>query len=375
MIRERRGRVPAARRRVLPARLRAGLLAVLAGALAPLRATAQERPPEAEPYSIDQVAEAVAADLNTNMLERARASCISFVVDATAERRLRAAGAEPDFTAALRGVCFRGTSLEVTTEPAGAEVWVEGRRVGTTPWMSPMPVQRNLPVEVRLAGRYRRVRTNTIADSLLSIHFVLQRDTVPLPPGPSDMQLQTLRAQADGFRPRSRPAPPRAPARGRSARSVLVGGLAGAAVGFAAGSVGCRQNEVIYRRIPFGDDVILTPIDTVEKVQRRCVGFSIGAGAVGGGLAGNLFAALTAGRRRRAFEEELRIHERQVARWEQQRQAAEQLRQQEARRAERLRVAAANAEITAANRTLGEPTIRTARPVRLERAVRNDGTP
>lgn len=350
-------------------------LALAAGALAPVRAAGQERPPDAEPYSIDQVAEAVAADLNTNMLERARASCISFVVDASAERRLRAAGAEPDFTSALRGVCFRGTSLEVTTEPAGAEVWVEGRRVGTTPWMSPMPVQRNLPVEVRLDGRYQRVRANMIADSLLSVNFVLQRDTLPLPPGPSDMELQSLRAQAAGFQPRSRPAPPRAPARGTSARSVIVGGLAGAAVGLAVGTLGCRQPELVYRVVVFGNDTIRTPVDTVEKVQGACVGFSIGGGTLGGGLAGNVFAALTAGRRRRAYEEELRIHEGQVARWEEQRRATEQLRQQEARRAERLRIAARNAEITAANRSLGEPTVRATRPVRIERAVRNDGTP
>ena len=64
-----------------------------------------------------------------------------------------------------------------------------------------------------------------------------------------------------------------------------------------------------------------------------------------------------------------------MARWEEQRRAAQQLQQQEARRVERARVAAQNAEIKASNRLLGEPVFSASRPVRLERAVRNTGTP
>ena len=349
--------------------LRAALLATAAAALVPPAAAAQERPPAGQPYSMDQIAEAVAADLNAAVLDRARTSCISFVVDATAERRLRAAGAEPDFTAALRDVCFRGTSLQVTTEPAGAEVWVQGRRVGTSPWTSPMPETRNLPVEVRLAGRYRRMTVNTVRDSLVALHFAMARDTVPLPAGPSEGELQALRAQARGFDARSRPVAPRPPTRGGGARSMILGGLAGAVAGVAAGTVACRRTVDVFITDTIGDVIFTTPNGTTQETNRGCVGFSIGGGTIAGGLAGNVFSTLTAGRRRRQYEQDVRLHAAALARWEEQRRATEALRREEERRAERARLARQNAEIGAANANLGAPRVTVERPARMPRAV------
>lgn len=348
------------------------LVVAVTATLAPPGAGAQERPPEELPFSMDQIAEAVAADLNSSVLFRARSSCISFVVDATAERRLRAAGAESDFTEALRDVCFRGTSLQVTTEPAGAEVWVQGRRVGTSPWTSPMPLARNLPVEVRLDGRYRRVTANMVRDSLVTIHFALQRDTLPLPVGLSEVELQALRGQARGFDARARPVAPQPPSPGGSARSVIVGGLVGAAAGIAVGSVACRSTVDVFITDTIGDIIFERANGTRQETNGGCVGFSIGGGTLAGGLAGNVWSGLTAGRRRRVYEQELRVHERALARWEEQRRAVEQLRREEERRAERARLAARNAEIAAANRSVSAPRITVEGPARMPRAVMID---
>src|SRR5215208_5222637 len=171
------------RRCCFPTPLALGVAAMIC---APARGDAQAAP---RPYSMDQVAEAVATGLGTHMLEQARVNCIAFVVDATAERRLRAAGAEPDFTTALRDVCYKGTSLQVTTRPAGAEVWVQERRVGTTPWASPMRPARNTVVEVRLGGQWRLVTVDIVADSLVSISLDMPRDTVALPAEPSENEI------------------------------------------------------------------------------------------------------------------------------------------------------------------------------------------
>ena len=328
-----------------------------------------------EPYSIDQVAEAVATGLGTRMLERARANCISFFVDVTTVRRLRAAGAEPDFTTALREACYVGTSLEVTTEPAGAEVWVQDRLVGTTPWVSPMAPARKASVEVRLGGQSRRVTLDIVPDSLVSVHFDMPRDTASLPVLASDFELRNLRVQAGNFslsRPRPRPRPPTPPTRGSSVGSVIFGGLIGAAAGVAAGTLLCRQEVAVYTPTDTINGIpIKTQTGTERKLQGGCVGFSVGGGAAAGGVAGNMWAATGVGRRRRRYDEERKIYERQLARWEEQRRAAELLAQNDARRAERERLVARNAEIRAANEKIGKPRISVGPPTRLSRAVLN----
>jgi len=349
-------------RRLLPSIVAAiGLLVV------PVVTPAQESPP----FSLDQVAEAVAADLGTRILERARMSCVSFVVDATTERRLRAAGADASFTTALRDVCHRGTSLRVTTDPAGAEVWVQEQLVGRSPWTSPMPVLRNTVVEVRRGGRQRRVTVDMVADSLVSVAMAMPRDTFPLPPLPPESELQSLGARAGNFDARSRPTPPAPPAQGRGVTSTILGGLAGAAAGVVAGTLLCRRDVQQYESDTVAGVPFRRPAGTTTELRRGCVGFSFGGGAVTGGVAGNVWSGATIGRRRRRYDERLRIYERQLARWEDQRLATERLRELEGRRAKRERIAAQNAAIVASNRNLGPPRISIEPAVRLSRAVPN----
>lgn len=352
-------------------RRRLRVLSLVGALLLPLLPTLG-RAQEGRPYSVDQVAEAVASGLDTRMLEQARANCISFIVDAATTAQLRAAGAAADFTSALRDVCYVGTSLDVRTEPAGAEVWVQDRHVGKSPWVSPMAPVRNAVVEVRLGGKAQRVTTDILAGQLVRVDFTIPRDTMELPPVPSDQELRTLRAQVGDFDPtRPRPAPPSAPTRGGSLKAVVGAGLLGAAGGAGVGTLLCNQDVAVYTVETIGGIPVRTQAGTERKLQGACLGFSAGGGAVVGGLAGKLWSNASFARRRRQYAEDLRIYDRQLALWEQQRRAAELLRQAEGRRTERDRVAALNERIKAENGRIGQPRVSAGPAARIERAVLN----
>jgi hypothetical protein len=325
------------------------------------------------PYSIDQVAEAVATDLGTRILEQARANCISFVVDPTAVRRLRAAGADADFTGALRDVCYKGTSLEVTTVPAGADVWVRGRAAGKSPWMSPWPLESGVLVEVRLNGRSRQLTADLVPDSLVTIEVSLPRDTFDLPPAPADEELRMWRAQAAGFDERAQPKAPTPPGRGSGTKSMVLGALGGVAAGLVAGTLLCQEDVITYK-----DSLVGNPPQTVQfqtgtdtHLRSGCVAFSVGGGAVGGALVGNVWSNATTGRRRRRYDEAVQMYERELAHWNEQRRASERARNGDAARAELARILGQNAAIKEANANLGEPRVTVGAPARLSRAVPN----
>ena len=81
--------------------------------------------------------------------------------------------------------------------------------MGKSPWVSPMVPARGSAIEVRLGGKSRRVTTNIVSDSLVSVDFRIPKDTLELPALASDQELRVLRAQAGNFDPsRPRPTPP-----------------------------------------------------------------------------------------------------------------------------------------------------------------------
>jgi hypothetical protein len=200
----------------------------------------------------------------------------------------------------------------------------------------------------------------------------MPRDTVALPAQPSENEIRLLRSQAAGFNARSRPTAPTPPKpRGGGVTSTVVGGLLGAAAGVGAGTLLCRHDVIRYRSEEFGGETVLRfdRIDT--ELGGGCVGFSIGSGVVGGGLAGNLWGGSGTARRRRRYDEDRRIYERQLARWDEQRRATERLQQHELQRAQRDSLVAQNERIRAENRTIGPPRVRVEPPARLARAVLN----
>jgi len=84
--------------------LAAGWL-LLTLALFPADLVGQQGPP----YTLEQLEGYLAVGLSPELiLSRVQRDCLDFRVDARAEERLRAAGADDAFLQALRGVCYRG---------------------------------------------------------------------------------------------------------------------------------------------------------------------------------------------------------------------------------------------------------------------------
>ncbi len=91
----------------------AGLL-VSAASLMPGLVCAQE----ARGMSVAQIERLFAAGVGaTQILQTAREACIDFRLDAPLEQRLTRAGANAEFLAALRQVCFRGPAPTPTPQP------------------------------------------------------------------------------------------------------------------------------------------------------------------------------------------------------------------------------------------------------------------
>jgi len=84
--------------------LAAGWL-LLALALLPGDVAGQQGPP----YTLEQLEGYLAVGLSPELiLNRVQRDCLAFRLDAAAEERLKAAGADEAFLQALRGVCYRG---------------------------------------------------------------------------------------------------------------------------------------------------------------------------------------------------------------------------------------------------------------------------
>jgi hypothetical protein len=343
---------------------RLGLVGLAASAWLPVGAGAQQ----GRPLSFEEVREAVAAGNAARVLEQVRADCVSFAIDTPTEARLRAAGADPRFIAGLRDVCHVGSSLQVTTDPPGAEVWLQRTLLGRTPLVSPVPPAKGAVIEVRHGDRWRRMVTDLPADRLVRVQIALPLDTLPWPTGPAAAELQALRQLASGFDPaRPLPPPPTPPTRGNSVRSMLVGGLVGAAAGVAAGTMACRRDVYLYTRDPLTG--VRRNTGTSAELSGGCLGFSSVIGIAGGGLAGRYWSGRSWQRRQQQYAAAARAHERAVAQREEQRKAAQTLREQAARVAEQERVAAENARRKRANEALDPPVVRVEAPIWLQRAT------
>jgi hypothetical protein len=78
----------------------------------------------------------------------------------------------PDHTARLRVELMRPRrSLRVTSKPAGAEVWIRGRRVGETPLEVKVVAYERVPIKIKKFGFRSIMRTlnSTMWDEQLSV--------------------------------------------------------------------------------------------------------------------------------------------------------------------------------------------------------------
>jgi hypothetical protein len=345
---------------------RFGLLWLAAAMCLPTAGSAQQ----GRPYSFDQVAQAIAAGAADSVLEQVTADCVSFVIDTPTEARLRAAGADERFVTALRDVCHVGSSLEVTSEPAGLEVWLQRTLLGRTPLVSAVPPTRGAVIEVRVGDQWRRVVTDIPADRLVRVQVRMPLDTLPVPAALATKEVETLRARATGFDPARRfPAPPPAPVRTGSLRSVLVGGLVGVAVGAAVGAAACRHDVYTYTDDPNFPGVKRPTGPPRSELKGGCVGFSSAMGVAGGGLVGRLWSELGWRRQQREYAQASRALQQSQARWEEQRRAAATLGDEAKRAAERDRVVAENGRRKRLNEASAAPVVRIEAPIWLQRAA------
>jgi hypothetical protein len=83
---------------------------LLAFAVLPADVVGQQIPP----YTLEQLEGYLAVGLSPGLiLNRVQRDCLAFRLDAAAEERLKAAGADDAFLQALRGVCYRGPDEQV----------------------------------------------------------------------------------------------------------------------------------------------------------------------------------------------------------------------------------------------------------------------
>lgn len=223
---------------------------------------------------------------NDEILAAARRDCIAFVVDDEASRLARA-GVDDELIRSLRSVCYKGPGLQVSTNPGGAELRVNGASVGVSPWFGPMSPQ-TVQLEVRRNGRSIPVQVDVLAGRWTVVQFTFAGDTAAVPAASSDEEIARLRR--DLMSPLRDAAPPEpSQPRLRSGSSISIGGIAGAALAAGAGAALCKTTA--FRNDPDGRGGFVSV--EFKKRNTPCL-----AGSIGGGFAAGGFSGLTMARSR-----------------------------------------------------------------------------
>jgi tetratricopeptide (TPR) repeat protein len=168
--------------------------------------------------------------------------------------------------------------LEVVGEPPGAEVWLNGRQIGTLPLAEPVPVTvGSYTLEVRMAGHYPVSRPLSIA---ARDHV---RESIRLAP-----RLSEESAAPSGARTSSQP-PPERPAERRWLTWTLAG-LGAAAAATTAGALIYREEHA--RRWNDDSRCVGTERTRAELCGSERDKVEVGdAWAIGAGVATGVFAA------------------------------------------------------------------------------------
>jgi hypothetical protein len=247
---------------------------VLMGAVLPATSAAQSRP-----LSIDDVTFLLSKpEMRAGIADVARTDCVAFAVDSPTEQRLLQAGADGAMLQAFRTACFTGTEVVVTSWPEGAQVSIDGARVGTTPWTGRFnPSGSSLRITATADGRTQTLTAALNPATRQKAWFAFREDTVALPLVPTRASvIQQLNLEA-----RWRPTEP-APARGRSvgnfqSKPLYLLGMIGGGYG------GAKYCGNATHMCGFKDAAI-------DSVPTRGAAYAIGA--LGGVLAGAIVADL-----------------------------------------------------------------------------------
>lgn len=165
--------------------------------------------------------------------------CVTFPLDAAASSRLRAAGADDSLLAAVRGACFKGTELVVESIPTGADLLLNGKKVGPTPWTGKWDRGGRMKVEVKAQGRTQNRSVNLQMGQRTRVRFAFAADTVRVP----EVRTAPQVASALGLERQWTPLGGEPPRPGAPPSDEFLGLTAGMGLGLAGAWAGYRYCE------------------------------------------------------------------------------------------------------------------------------------
>lgn len=284
---------------------------VALGAAAPRAAAAQSRPQTIEDIAL-MLSDGTRPEQVLRRLE-STGSCVSFVVNQRAVERLTRAGADSGFIARLRDVCYEGTELLVTTEPAGAEVIIDGRTVGKSPYRTPEEPGVMHTVQVRKGAWLRSTKQAQMIeqDQRTRIHFEVPQDTIAWPRRRTERDFGEQFGLLEGWQSRiPKPELPAPPKGWSKTKRMLIGA---AVFGGAAYAVGTTQCQVVDPAYTVEGQ---TYPETNLGVDPNCAGGMAAGGALGGALLSAGWAKMRHGGHVRSYESAKRNFGATLQAWE-----------------------------------------------------------
>jgi hypothetical protein len=234
---------------------------------------------------------------------------------------LTAAGAPRDLLVSLRTSCFTGAILEVVSDPSGADLTIEGRPMGQTPYRARVTPTSAMRVQVKRGGQAQSFEAEIPPGMQVRVAFEILEDTVPYPPEKSARQIaDELGVMRQWNPPVPMPREPVAPKSGGTSTRALLVGLAGGGLAFAAAALSptpCHDKQVAAQDSYVGDKLYRAGSEVDLGVKPAC------AGGIGGGVAivSSLVARQLFNSRYRSrvqqYETARSSYRDQVSRWEQ----------------------------------------------------------
>jgi len=219
----------------------------------------------------------------SRVAQRAKEDCIAFPMDADAESKLTNAGASRELIASLRASCFTGAILEVISEPTGADLAVDGRPVGKTPYRARVTPTAAMRLQVKRGEQVQSFEAEIPPGMQIRVAFDILEDTLPWPEEKSARQIaDELGVLRQWTPPVPKPPEPLAPGTSRSGMRALLVGLAGGGVAFAAASLSptpCHDKQVASTDSYLGDKLYPAGSEVDLGLKPAC------AGGIGGGVA------------------------------------------------------------------------------------------
>jgi hypothetical protein len=291
------------------------MVAALVGLLLPLsQGFAQKRA-----QTLDDVARLLASGApQQRALDLLKLDCIDFPVDERAIARLKAFGAQDTFLSQLGNICYLGSSVEITSQPAGAVVRVGKDEIGLTPttWRL-MPTQQFAFEVIRGEGATARAVTVAVpSGAMAKVNVAMPRDTAIWPVLRSEQQLiddLQLRAKYPGIA--EDPPEPVAPRGGSTGGRAFIGGILLGGVAFGASTAVCAQSQTAGTTGGYlSNGTYVAPGANVSLgAATGCQAGVAAAGAAAGGLLNMLIGKGRDGGAQRRYQQELANRPRVIA--------------------------------------------------------------